>query len=367
MPFASPSASIVTLNWNGLAYLPACLAALAAQTYRNFELFIVENGSTDGSVAYLADPARFTRLGFSPDQVRVLHSPTNLGFSGGNNLAFAQASGDYIATINNDTIANPDWLAQMIAALPNQEGRDESHPYEDNPNLQSTIYNLQSHEVGMVAAALLFTSRPHTIAAAGLELHRDGLALERLAGRPYQPAARPYEVFGPSAGAALYSRRMLADVGGFDARYFAYLEDVDLAWRARLRGWRCLYAPAAAVLHHYSATGGQGSPFKSYHLARNRLWTIVKDLPATLLRAWLPYIVRYEAMAVAYGLLKRDPALLRGRFDALRGLGPMLAARRAIQRTRVVSDAELAGWFRPPITVRDMLAQRRLTDELAGG
>jgi GT2 family glycosyltransferase len=348
MPSASPSVSIVTLNWNGLAYLPACLAALVAQTYRNFELLIVENGSTDGSVAYLTDPALFTRLGFGPDQVRVLHSPTNLGFSGGNNLAFAQAGSDYIATINNDTIANPDWLGQMVAAI-------------TPSNLKPQTSNL-----GMIAAALLFTSRPHTIAAAGLELHRDGLALERLAGRPYQPAAAPYEVFGPTAGAALYSRQMLAELGGFDVRYFAYLEDVDLAWRARLRGWRCLYAPAAAVLHHYSATGVQGSPFKSYHLARNRIWTIAKNLPASLLRTWLPYIVRYEAMAVAYGLLKRDTALLRGRLDALRDLGPMLAARRAIQRTRAISDAELAGWFRPPITVRQMLAQRRRTDELAG-
>ncbi len=420
MPSASPSVSIVTLNWNGLAYLPACLAALGAQTYRNFELLIVENGSTDGSVDYLTDPTQFARLGFAPGQVRVLPSPTNLGFSGGNNLAFAEANGNYIATINNDTIANPDWLAQMVAALAHSPlppggagggsglrdsplpvggaggglglrdsplpvggaggglGLRDSHPLPASPggggddaqprsNLNSALSTQHSAlgEVGMVAATLLFTSRPDTIAAAGLELRRDGLALERLAGRPYRPGIAPYEIFGPTAGAALYSRRLLTELGGFDARYFAYLEDVDLAWRARLQGWRCLYAPAAAVLHHYSATGVQGSPFKSYHLARNRIWTIAKNLPTSLLRQWLPYILRYEAMAVAYGLLKRDPALLRGRRDALRGLSPILASRRAIQRTRIISDAELAGWFRPPITVREMLAQRRMVDELA--
>ncbi len=378
MRYDSASVSIVTLNWNGLAYLPACLAALGGQTYRNFELLIVENGSTDGSVEYLADPELFARLGFAPGQVRVLPSPTNLGFSGGNNLAFAQASGDYIAALNNDTIANPDWLAQMVAALtPVVQGEPQFSPtdvaqgeHRLTPTPTNSALSTQRSalgEVGMIAAALLFTSRPDTIAAAGLELRRDGLALERLAGRPYQRGVAPYEIFGPTAGAALYSRQLLTELGGFDARYFAYLEDVDLAWRARLRGWRCLYAPAAAVLHHYSATGVQGSPFKSYHLARNRIWTIAKDLPTGLLRQWLPYILRYEAMALAYGLLKRDTALLRGRLDGLRDLGPMLASRRAIQRTRTISDTELAGWFRPPITVREMLAQRRVTDELAGG
>ncbi len=395
MPSTSPPVSIIVLNWNGLAYLPACLAALGQQTYRNFELLIVENGSTDGSRDYLATPDLFARLGFAPAQVRVLPSPTNLGFSGGNNFAYQQASGDYIATLNNDTIPHPDWLAAMVAVLPShREGQGvgaslpshreglgvgdwrDSYPLPTSPggggvvpypsdvhsNLKPQTSNLS---IGMVAAAMLFASRPDTLAAAGLEMRRDGLALERLAGRAYHAGASPYETFGPTAGAALYARAMLDEVGFFDDRFFAYLEDVDLAWRGRLRGWSCIYAPAATVLHHYSATGKQGSPFKSYHLARNRIWTIAKNLPSGLLRTWWPYILRYEAMATAYGLLRRDFALLRGRWDALRGLGPILTSRRAIQRTRTVSDAALAGWCRPPISVREMLAQRRLVDDAA--
>jgi len=343
MPSTDPLISIVVLNWDGLAYLPACLAALGQQTERDFELLLVENGSHDGSAAYLAQAGLFARLGFAAEQVRVLHTPTNLGFAGGNNLAFASARGTWIATLNNDTVADPKWLAALLAATVGQPAA-----------------------VGMIAGALLFYRRPQLLASAGLALYQDGLALDRLAGQPYQAGGLPYEVFGPSAGAALYSRKLLQDVGYFAPNYFAYLEDVDLAWRARLRGWRCLYAPGAAVLHHYSATGKQGSPFKSYQLARNRLWTIARDFPSSLLRRHLPSILAYDALALAYGLAKGDSALVRGRLAALHSLPAVLKQRARIQSGRVAGiEGQLEGWLRPPLGVSGNLRQRRLADELA--
>src|SRR5205085_2807386 len=140
--------------------------------------------------------------------------------------------------------------------------------------------------------------------------------------------------------------------------------DADLAWRARLRGWGAAWAPGAQVRHVVSATGGQGSPFKNYHLARNRLWCILKNVPGPLLARTWPYILRYDLLAVAYGLARRDAALLRGRRDALRALPLILAQRRAIQSMRTVSSDQVARWLAPAPGPRADLQARRAVDEL---
>lgn len=203
----------------------------------------------------------------------------------------------------------------------------------------------------MVAAKVLYMAPPSLIDSAGIEIDRAGFAWNRYNGQPEELDERePYEVFGPSAAAALYRREMLDDVGLFDEGFFAYYEDVDLAWRARLRGWRCLYVPTARVYHVHSATSGHGSPFKQYYLTRNKLWTTLKNYPAPALWLRLPTILLYDLMADLYRLiLERDASSIRGRLAALGGLPTVLHQRRIIQQQRRISRRALSEWMIPPL------------------
>ena len=336
--------SLCVLNWNGLRFLDRCLTALFAQTYEDFELILIDNGSHDGSVEHIrANWAHEPRL-------RLITLPQNTGFAAANNLALARANpaARYFGIINNDTIAHPDWLGTLVAALDAQP--DDAR-------------------IAAVQGALLFLPKNAAlpqrgiIASAGIAMHRDGLALDRDIGMPYDFAiarnAPPMPIFGVSGGAALFRRAALADTGFFDDRFFAYLEDADLAWRLRLRGWNALYVPGAAVWHVYSGTGGQGSPFKTYHVARNRVWTLLKNWPAPLVRRHLPAILFYDLAASLYMVVRGRPETLRGRFAALRGADrrAVLAERRVIQAGRVATIAALERWLEPPLS---LFASRRL-------
>ena len=326
------SVSVVIVNWNGARLLPACLDALLAQTRPADEIVMVDNGSTDGSVALVR--------GAYPG-VTVLPLAENLGFAEGNNRGIAASRGELVVTLNNDAIPSAGWLEQLCA------------PLEADPRL------------GAAMSTMLFAHAPDRIASAGIRVYRNGLALDDLAGRRWtgrRAALRP--IFGPSAGAAAYRRTLLDDVGGFDADFFLYLEDADLAWRARLRGWESVHAPAATVLHVYSASSGQGSAFKGYYLARNRLWCLRKNLPAALARRHAGAIAAYDAGALLYGLLTRDGAALRGRLAGLRD-GDIARKRRAVQRARIASDADLERWLAPSPSALRVLALKRRVDRLS--
>lgn len=318
--------SIVIANWNGARLLPACLDALRAQTRPADEIIVVDNASTDDSRALLE--ARYP-------EVRVLPYAKNLGFAGGTNAGIAASRGAIIVALNNDTIARPDWLAALIA------------PLETDDRLGATM------------STMVFAHAPGTIAAAGITVHRNGLALEELLGTTLASLpATPRPIFGPTGGAAAYRRAMLDDIGHFDEDFFLYLEDVDLAWRARLRGWSSLHVPGAIVAHIYSASSGQGSPMKRYYLARNRLWGLRKNLPSALLRRYGAAIIAYDLAACVHALLTRDRAGLRGRLDGLRGA--KIAARRVrIQRRRTATDEELASWLQPNPSPHALLRLQR--------
>ncbi len=323
--------SVVVVTWNGLHVLRPCIVALAQQTVEH-ELVVVDNGSHDGTATWLHEHA---------SHALVVALPSNTGFAGGNNVGMRAASGDALVLINNDTIPDPVFLEQLVAPLANDV------------------------QLGSVAGVLTFAHRPNIVAAAGIAVGCDGVHRDLWMLQPVgQLPAAPTTVFGASGGAVCYRRVALHEVGLFDEGYFAYLEDADLAWRLRLRGWNCAVAPQARVRHVYSATSGQGSPFKQHLLARNRWRLLLRCWPHALLRAHWPAILRYDLLAVAYAVLRRQPAVAAGRIEVLRQLPALLLQRHYLQQRQSVSSVDLEHWLAPPVTVRSMLHEQRALAEM---
>jgi GT2 family glycosyltransferase len=297
-----PETSIVMANWNGRGWLEQCLPTMLAQSYRDFELIIVDNGSTDDSVAWLQE---------NWPQVRLLVHPANRGFAAANNDGIRLARGRYIATLNNDTLLAPDWLKEVVAAA-------------------------ERTNAGMVASHIVRRHDPGVLDSTGITVDWSGTAWNRGWGKP---AAGHYagEVFGPSGAAALYRRAMLDEIGLFDGDFFAYYEDVDLAWRAQNAGWYCRYSAAACLQHHHSATGGRLPAQKLFLIGRNKIWTILKNYPWPDLFYMWPLIVATEVTAVVYHSLRHGHLVaLRARLAALRQARRMIARRRPIrQRARL--------------------------------
>jgi GT2 family glycosyltransferase len=304
-----PAASIVVLNLNGRRHLPPLLAHLAQQTCRNFELIFVDNGSQDDSLALVEQGSAAYGIA-----LQIIRNTANHGFAPACNQGLAVARAEHVVMLNNDTRPERAWLEQLLAAAGSSEER-----------------------VGMVASKMLRAAAPDQIDSAGIAVDWAGIAWDWRGGETDQPGERDLvEIFGPCGGAALYNRRMLLDLGGYDADFFAYLEDVDLAWRARLAGWRCLFQPQARVLHAHSSTLGDASPFKRFLLGRNKVWLLAKNLPDADLRRHGPAMAAYDLLAAGYGLAQRgDLASLRGRLAGLGGLRSVWPKRRIVQQQTV--------------------------------
>lgn len=285
------TAAIVIANWNGRTHLEHCLPALFDQTFTDYRVTLVDNGSTDGSAEWVA--SRFP-------QVNVVRLPDNIGFAAANNLGIGSTSSRYVATLNNDAQVSRGWLAALIAAAESDD------------------------RIGACASCIRLADRPDAIDSAGIDIDRLGFAWQRGRGRPAAAYRAAADVFGPSAAAALYRRSMLERIGVFDEDFGSYYEDVDLAWRARRQGWRCRYAPEADVLHVHSATGRRDPDRKLYQLTRNRWWTLIKNYPLPALWLMLPLIAAADAASLARGLIaQRNATALRARADAWRGLRRM--------------------------------------------
>lgn len=308
--------AIIIPNWNGKRHLETCLPAVFAQTFPHFEVVLVDNASTDGSVELVK--GRFP-------QVNLIVNESNLGFAAANNIAIRATSAPYVATLNNDTQVEAGWLSELMRVIASDPG------------------------LGMAASKILYMKPPHLIDSSGIGVSRAGLAWNRCNGTQDDPLeVEPYEVFGPSAAAALYRRAMLDEVGLFDEAYFAYYEDTDLAWRARLMGWRCLYVPTARVYHAHSATSRYGSRFKRYLLSRNELWTILKNYPSPDLWLRLPEILFFDLFSMTYRMiLERSWSPVLGRLAALGCLRPMFHQRQVIQKQRRITSQEMIQSMEP--------------------
>ncbi len=306
---------VVIPTQRGRGWLPACFAALAAQTYADFEVIVIDNASDDGTYAWLAGQA-------TPFLLRIIRNEQNVGFAAAVNQGICASTAPFVALLNDDTEPDPQWLASLL------------HAESKNQN--------RKLKIGSIASLMLYASQPDVVQSAGIAIDRAAIAWDRLAGRAATDTEcnQPCEIFGASGGAALYRREMLAEIGLFDERFFAYLEDVDLAWRAQLAGWRCVYAPTARVLHHTSATSGEGSPFKRYLLGRNKVWMVLKN---ARWRDW-PLILFYDILAVGFRVFaQRDTHALRGRIAGWLGALPALRARRAVGQSVISQMAQPTG------------------------
>jgi GT2 family glycosyltransferase len=280
--------------------------------------------------------AALARVDGETELIVVVNDPAaNLGFAGGVAAGLADARGEWIALVNDDCTVEPDALGELLAAA---EGRPD---------------------VGSVAAQVRFAGDAGTINSAGLEIDELGVACERRLGEPAAAVdAEVVEVFGASATLALYRRAMLDALGGLDVSFFAYLEDADLAWRARMAGWTCLLAPGAIAVHRHSATLGHGSKEKHLHVGRNRVRMLAKNASTRRLRRKLPAIVAYDVLYVAHAALTdRTLAPLVGR---LQGIAEWRAYRRAGRSQR--REIELS----PSPGVRAARRRRRVYRAAAG-
>jgi GT2 family glycosyltransferase len=192
--------------------------------------------------------------------------------------------------------------------------------------------------VAAFASQMRLVSAPNCLDGAGDSYHVSGRAWRNGHGAPWAGwPARDVEVFAPCAAAALYRRDAFEEIGGFDEQYFCYFEDVDLGFRLRLRGHRCLYVHSAVVRHVSSALSGYRSDFAVYHGERNAVWTFVKNMPTPLLWLYLPqHLALNFAALLWYPWRRQGKVVLRAKLHALRGLGLVLEQRRVVQRTRRV-------------------------------
>jgi GT2 family glycosyltransferase len=247
---------------------------------------VVDNQSSD-------DSEQRVRSGFP--NVKWIQTGTNLGFSRAVNAGLAPVNGDWALLLNNDATIETNAIERIFA-----------RPIPD--------------DVGTIAMQMRFADRPETINSAGIGVDALCVAYDRLLGTPADgPASRPAEVFGACAGAALFRRAMLADIGGFDGGYFMYFEDADVAWRSRMAGWRALYVPDAIVWHAHSASSRHGSGFKYFHVGRSRIRLIAKNADRRQLIRYGAQMLAFDLAYVAFvAVVDRSLAPLRGRLAGLR-------------------------------------------------
>jgi GT2 family glycosyltransferase len=319
-----PRLSVIILNYDGRRWLSACLAAVLAQRGApEFETIFVDNGSIDGSVDLVRT---------SYPSVRVIETGTNLGFAAGNNAGAEAASGEWLVFLNNDTVADERWLAALWAA------------HEARP------------EYALITSRLVFLHDPSVVDSAGDGYLRAGGGFKHGHGGPAAAFADSREVFGACGGAFMIRRDVYRSLGGFDPRFFMVYEDVDLSYRARLRGHRVWYAADAIVRHAGSGSLGTISPAAVFYGQRNLEWTWLKNAPRGLLLATVVSHAIYSIAGVLhYVRLGLGGPALRGKWAALAAWRGVLADRRAVQASRTTGAAEVARWMEP----RWLAAKRR--------
>lgn len=319
----TPLVSVIVVTLNNAALLKNCLASLLAQTWPAIEVIVVDNGSTEDIAGLVAK--EFPRAKF-------LRFEENLGFAEGNNRGIAASSGEFVALINNDAVASPDWVKSLVEAA------------------------MAEPRAGAVASVIIDGNNPAVFDSCGMGAALDGMSRQVAKGGPVAGAAYPREVLMASGCACLYRRAALDDVGLFDNDFFAYCEDSDLGLRLQMAGWRCLLAQNAVVHHYYSMTFGRFSMKKVYWVERNHFWVFLKNYPLILF-SLLPFATAWRLFLQAWYLLRGNAATdgfranaglgeivivyLRAYWDMARAIPAMLGKRMKNPRRLGVWDAAM--------------------------
>ena len=306
----SPFVSVIIVNFNAGDRLQKCIEHLEAQTFKDFEVLIIDNGSEDGSVDSLHAPHL---------NITVKMAGENLGFAAGNNVMAKQAKGEWLAFLNPDAYADPNWLEQFAEA---------TNRYPD---------------VESFGSAQIDALNETKLDGAGDVYHILGVAYRGYYGWDIDKLPDDAEVFAACGAAAFYKTQIFRELGGFESRFFCYGEDVDLGYRLRLKGGRTVQLKDAVVRHEGSAISGRHSDFTIYHGHRNRIWLAYKNTPFWLYWPFLPL----HFLANLY-LLIRTPMFgvtkpfVKGVFDGYKGAGKFKADRKMALRNRKVNYADLA-------------------------
>jgi GT2 family glycosyltransferase len=306
------SVAILIINWKSSTMLLRCLESIVRQESITPEIFVLNNSNDDPIPEEFY--SRFPSVQFHK-------SEKNIGFAAGNNQLFQKTKGyDWIALVNPDAFLEPDWLSKMLSAA-------IAHP-----------------EYSFFASRLVQAANREIIDGDGDVMHLSGLAWRQGHGQAIsQGKIEPGEVFSSCAAAALYRRDAVESLGGFDEDFFCYFEDVDLGFRLRLAGHRCLLVPDAVAYHVGAATtGGQHGDFAVYHGHRNLVWTYVKNMPGALFWLLLPAHIALNLVTIIWFSLRGQSAvILKAKRDALCGIHRMWNKRRDIQKNRKASTEEI--------------------------
>lgn len=301
-----PKVTVVIPNWNTRRWLAGCLDGLRAQHYQDFCIVLVDNGSTDDSVAFVEQHY---------PKVRVLSFAENRGFAPAVNAGIRETRSEYVALLNVDTVPQSNWLLGLVETM------DQSPP-----------------NVGCLASKMLSLQDPDKIDDVGNILSWYGSAQKRGNGEPSETYNEHEEVFSACAGASLCRRSFLEDVGGFDESFNSYLEDIDIGLRGRLLGYRCMYVPTAKVLHQVHGSGLARSRYV-YLVTRNRLAMLFKNIPLALLMKHSRTLLYGQ---VYFFLVYKKPFYsLAGTIAFLFALPRVLRQRRAIQKRKRISNQAL--------------------------
>ncbi len=333
-PPSRPAVSVIIVNYNAGEYLRPCVESLLTQTLPDFECILIDNGSTDGSLQTLPElDERFT----------IIEAGENLGFAVANNRAAKKATADWLALLNPDAFARPDWLEKGMAA------------------------RTRLPDTAMVGSTQYLALEPGCFDGLGDEYHAFGIAWRAGFGMPVTEV-HDRETFGPCGAGAFYDRSVFQSLGGFDERFFCYHEDVDLAFRMRLAGYRCVQSADAIIDHVSSAISGRASDFAVYHGTRNRIWTFFNNMPGPLLMVLtVPHILSNLAF-LSVSLFRK------GRFKpTFRGMRHGFFTRPKSQLTKQPRRASLPallramGWNPLKVVKRAPVNIERLPNETVSG
>jgi GT2 family glycosyltransferase len=327
-----PAVTAVVVNWNGRDYLPRCIQALRASTIP-VRIVVVDNASSDGSAGWLRAE--------EPD-VELVALDENTGYAAGANAGLRVSDSEFAIVLNPDVALAPDHLETLAARM------------EADPEIGVAQGKLYRAEKDDFVAGRLAPGGP--IDSAGHAVRATGFVVDRGQGEPDGPAFDvEREVFSACGAALFLRRRMLRELSGegewFDEAFFAYKEDIDLCWRARLLGWKVLYVPSA-IAYHVRGWAGSRLPDRDRvpvaarrHSWKNHYLLLLKnETPRDLLRT-LPAVAGWEVLRLGYAALK-DRALFAAYGDLLRLLPRALRQRRDVMRRRRGRGAALARWLR---------------------